>query len=106
MTSVEIGHRARQVRRRRIAARKAIGYLALTLMAAIALIPFAWTVSTSLKNIDEVFGSYANSEAHAGAVKSSDAQAMTKGEVSLALHGKGRGWDLGVAFGKFTISRQ
>ena len=61
---------------------------------------------SNVKNIDEVFGSYANSEAHAGAVKSSDAQAMTKGEVSLALHGKGRGWDLGVAFGKFTITRQ
>ncbi len=61
---------------------------------------------SNVKNIDEVFGSYANSEAHAGAVKSSDAQAMTTGEVSLALHGKGRGWDLGVAFGKFTITRQ
>ena len=61
---------------------------------------------SNVKNIEEIFGSYANSEAHAGAVKSSDAQAMTKGEVSLALHGKGRGWDLGVAFGKFTITRK
>ena len=61
---------------------------------------------SNVKNIDEIFGSYANSEAHAGAVKSSGAQAMTKGEVSLALSGTGRGWDLGIAFGKFTISRQ
>jgi hypothetical protein len=28
---------------------------------------------------------------------------MTKGEVSLALAGKGKGWDIGVAFGKFVI---
>ena len=28
-------------------------------------------------------------------MKSSGAQAMTKGEVSLALAGTGRGWDLG-----------
>ena len=61
---------------------------------------------SNVKNIEEIFGSYANSEAHAGAVKSSGAQAMTKGEVSLALSGTGRGWDLGIAFGKFTISRQ
>ena len=40
---------------------------------------------SNVKNIDEIFGSYANAEAHAGAVKSSGAQAMTKGEVSLAL---------------------
>ena len=31
---------------------------------------------------------------------------MTKGEVSLALSGTGRGWDLGVALGKFKITRQ
>jgi hypothetical protein len=31
---------------------------------------------------------------------------MTKGEVSLALSGTGEGWDLGIAFGKFKISRQ
>jgi hypothetical protein len=28
---------------------------------------------------------------------------MTKGDVSLALAGKGSGWDVGVAFGKFVI---
>ncbi len=56
-------------------------------------------------SIDEVLGSYASAEAHAGAVKSAKGQVMTKGEVSLALSGTGRGWDLGVAFGKFTISQ-
>lgn len=57
------------------------------------------------RSIDELFGSYVQSEAHAGAGKSADAQAMTKGEVSLALAGTGRGVDIGFAFGKFTIER-
>lgn len=56
-------------------------------------------------SISDVLGSYATAEAHAGAARSSKAQVMTKGEVSLALAGTGEGWDLGVAFGKFTLSR-
>jgi hypothetical protein len=60
---------------------------------------------TGVRNISEVFGSYAQAEAHAGAGKSADAQVMTKGEVSLALTGTGRGIDIGFAFGKFTIAR-
>jgi hypothetical protein len=58
---------------------------------------------SGVSSIDEVLGSYATAEAHAGAVKSSKAQAMTKGDVSLALAGTGEGWDVGVAFGKFTL---
>jgi len=57
------------------------------------------------RNISELLGSYAQSEAHAGAGKSSDAQALTKGEVSLTLTGTGRGVDVGFAFGKFTIEK-
>jgi hypothetical protein len=60
---------------------------------------------TGVRDIGELFGSYAQAEAHAGVVKSADAQVLTKGSVSLALAGKGRGIDLGVAFGKFTIQR-
>jgi multiple sugar transport system permease protein len=45
---------SRRAFRRRVVARKAAGYAALTLLAAIALAPFLWTLSTSLKNIDEV----------------------------------------------------
>lgn len=60
---------------------------------------------SAVTGIEEVFGAYADAEAHAGAVKSSGARAMTKGEVSLALTGTGRGWDLGVSFGKFSIKR-
>src|SRR5690606_37901184 len=58
---------------------------------------------SAVRDIREVLGTYAAAEAHAGAVKSSKAQPMTKGEVSLALAGTGEGWDLGVAFGAFTI---
>ncbi|HET9863219.1 MAG TPA: hypothetical protein VFP37_07230 [Steroidobacteraceae bacterium] len=57
-------------------------------------------------NINDVLGSYASAEAHAGAVKSAQGQVVTKGEISLALSGTGEGWDLGVAFGKFTIKRK
>ena len=58
---------------------------------------------SGVHNINETLGTYAAAEAHAGAVKSSKAQVMTKGEVSLALAGTGQGWDLGVAFGNFVI---
>ena len=60
---------------------------------------------TGARSISELFGSYAQSEAHAGAGKSTDVQALTKGEVSLALVGSGRGVDIGFDFGKFTIQR-
>lgn len=59
---------------------------------------------SAVENMSELLGSYIAAEAHAGAVKSAKAQVMTKGEVSLALSGTGRGWDLGIAFGKLTIS--
>ena len=60
---------------------------------------------SGVRNIDDVFGTYVTAEAHAGASKSSKAQVMSKGKVSLALAGTGQGWDLGIAFGKFVISR-
>jgi hypothetical protein len=61
---------------------------------------------SSVQSIDDVLGSYASAEAHAGAVKSAQGQVVTKGEISLALSGTGEGWDLGIAFGKFTIKKQ
>jgi hypothetical protein len=57
-------------------------------------------------DISEVLGTYVASAAEAGAVKSTSAGAMTKGEVSLALTGKGTGFNLGVSFGKFTITKK
>ncbi|MGB6450445.1 MAG: hypothetical protein WBE92_06815 [Steroidobacteraceae bacterium] len=53
----------------------------------------------------DLLGSYVDAQAHAGAVNSSQVQVMTKGEVSLALSGKGHGWDLGVSFGELKIER-
>jgi multiple sugar transport system permease protein len=44
------GSRRALVRRRRV-----LGYLALSLLAVLALIPFLWMLSTSLKSPDEVF---------------------------------------------------
>jgi hypothetical protein len=61
---------------------------------------------SGVQSINDILGSYASAEAHAGAVKSAQGQVVTKGEVSLALSGTGDGWDLGIAFGKFTIKRK
>jgi hypothetical protein len=61
---------------------------------------------SGVHDIDEVLGTYAGAEAHAGAAKSSNSQVMTKGDVNLALAGTGRGWDIGIGFGKFVISRR
>lgn len=58
---------------------------------------------SAVGNIRELLGTYVAAEAHAGVVKSSKAQVMTKGPVSLALAGTGDGVDLGVAIGAFTI---
>jgi hypothetical protein len=60
---------------------------------------------SDVSNLTELLGSYAQGEANAGVVKSGTAQVLTKGTVSLALAGKGEGVDIGVSFGKFTISR-
>lgn len=61
---------------------------------------------SDVSSIRELFGSYANADAGAGAVKSAAAAVMTKGPVTLGLDGKGTGWELGVSFGKFTIIPQ
>lgn len=60
---------------------------------------------SDISDIHQTLGTYGSADAHAGAVQSAGAMAMTKGNVSLALSGTGEGWDLGIAFGKFVISR-
>ena len=60
---------------------------------------------SAVASINDLLGSYAEAQAHAGAVKSSSARVLTKGEVSLALAGTGDGFDLGVDVGKFTIQK-
>lgn len=56
-----------------------------------------------VERIGDVLGTYVAAEAHAGAVKSSKASAMTKGDISLALAGTGKGFDIGIGFGKFVL---
>jgi len=58
---------------------------------------------SGVAHIDELLGGYAQLQAHAGAVHSVQAQVLTKGEVSLALWGKGHGWSLGVDVGELRI---
>lgn len=53
--------------------------------------------------IEDVLGAYAAAEAHVGALKSRQVQVVTKGSVSLALVGRGSGWDIGVSLARFTL---
>ena len=53
----------------------------------------------------DVLGSYAEGGAQAGVGKSSTAQVLTKGDVSLALARTDEGVDLGVSAGRFTLKR-
>ncbi|TDR38874.1 hypothetical protein DFR29_11817 [Tahibacter aquaticus] len=61
---------------------------------------------SEVHNIKDLLGTYASGGAHAGAIKSSAASVVTKGDVSLALAGTGEGIDIGIDFGKFVISRR
>ncbi|MGH8147579.1 MAG: hypothetical protein ACREPY_14755 [Rhodanobacteraceae bacterium] len=60
---------------------------------------------SGIYDIKEILGTYVTGRAHAGAAQSAVGTVMTKGNVALALSGTGNGWNLGVDFGKFTISR-
>ena len=59
-------------------------------------------VFSKVADISEIFGPYGQGEASAAAVESVSAQALTKGNVSVALTTKGRGWSLGVSGSKFS----
>ena len=61
---------------------------------------------SEVKDISEIFGTYAKVEASGGATKGGGATVMTKGEISLAIAGSGRGWDVGVTIGGFTIKKK
>lgn len=61
---------------------------------------------TGAYSVNDLIGTYGGAEVHAGASRSSNAQVVTKGDISLALAGTGRGWDLGLGFGKFVIERR
>jgi hypothetical protein len=59
---------------------------------------------SGVDNIRDILGTYATGSAHGAAGDAGVVQALTKGEVSLALKGTGHGLDAGVDFGKFVIS--
>ena len=46
---------------------------------------------------------YISADGHAAATRAAEGWAMSKGEVSLALSGTGRGVSIGFSFGGFTI---
>jgi len=60
-------------------------------------------VFSEVHDIGELFGAYGQAEASAGAQKSAGANAMWKGDVSLAISGTGKGVSIGFSFGKFKI---
>ncbi|WP_423924907.1 hypothetical protein [Dokdonella sp.] len=61
---------------------------------------------TEVYAMDDIIGGYAAAEAQAGADKAASARVVTKGAISLALSGTGRGWGVGIAFGNFYISKR
>ena len=61
---------------------------------------------SAVGSIDDLFGSYGSAMAHAGMGRSTYAQVVTKGAVSLALSGTGSGVDVGFSFGRFEIERR
>jgi hypothetical protein len=61
---------------------------------------------SEVSNINDLLGGYAEAGVEAGAVKSTEAKVLTNGTTTLALAGKGEGWNLGVSGAKFTISRK
>ena len=58
---------------------------------------------SGVRDIAELYGTYVEAAAHAGVGGSTDARAMTKGNVSLSLAGTGQGLNIGFGFGGFTI---
>ena len=61
---------------------------------------------TKVRSLDDVLGTYASLSADAGLSKAATAQALTKGNVSLALAGTGSGFDVGLAVSGFRLSKK
>lgn len=60
---------------------------------------------THVAKIDDVLGSYLAVSGDVGVHKAGTARVLTKGKVSLALAGKGEGFDVGIAISDFKISK-
>jgi major membrane immunogen (membrane-anchored lipoprotein) len=61
---------------------------------------------SKVSSINDLFGRYGSASAAAAAGKGASAMALTKGHVHLALSGTGRGVELGLALGRFTITKR
>ncbi len=61
---------------------------------------------SEVSNINDLLGGYAEAGVEAGAVKSTEATVLTNGTATLALAGKGEGWNIGISGAKFTIKRK
>jgi hypothetical protein len=61
---------------------------------------------SEVSNINDLLGGYAEAGVEAGAVKSTEAKVLTNGTATLALAGKGEGWNIGVSGAKFTIKKK
>jgi hypothetical protein len=61
---------------------------------------------SEVSNINDLLGGYAEVGAEAGAVKATEAKVLTNGTATLALAGKGEGWNIGISGAKFTIKRK
>jgi hypothetical protein len=59
-----------------------------------------------VRDISEVFGVSARAGAGAGAGNAAASLVSTKGDVSLAMSGTGRGVELGIAFGSLELARR
>ena len=61
---------------------------------------------SAVRGIDDLFGAYAKAGARAGAGDAVSATIVTKGEISLALAGTGKGVQLGISVGNFVITKK
>ena len=59
-----------------------------------------------VETVNDIFGKYLTAEGNAGLVKAGQAALLTKGDVSLAIAGKGEGWNIGLSLGQVTIERR
>lgn len=59
-----------------------------------------------VSSINELFGRYDSASAGAAAGKAASAQALVKDNIRLSMTGTGKGVELGVALGRFTITRR
>lgn len=63
-------------------------------------------IFSEVRNLNEIYGDFVSMESHVGFLTSVDAQLLTRGEVSLALKGQGRGIDIGATIGDLTIKKR